>query len=301
MTLLRGQLLTTGPIAIIAMCYAIAAPDRADPLERWNPDVAIVDSAGGLKGQCQSKWEDLKSRLPHDWNFLVCPPFVMAGDCSQRVLERYYVETVGPTSRALSIQFFDTEPAWPVVLVLCSSDHSYRECNRLLGERDRREYAGIYSRSEHRLIVNVSTGEGTLAHELTHALSHADFPTLPEWLDEGLASLFEECEFSRDGQRLIGLENWRGAAIRQAANSRTLRSISELINEQFAVADATLDYAQARYLCLYLQEKQLLEPFYRKCRSRSKNDRNGHEVLQSLFGGRDIKDIDDDFQAWLKR
>ena len=70
--------------------------------------------------------------------------------------------------------------------------------------------------------------EADLRHECTHALLHAALPYVPLWLDEGLASLYEECEFSADELRLVGLENWRGAALRGAMRAGILRSIEEL-------------------------------------------------------------------------
>src|SRR6185436_1992629 len=99
-------------------------------------------------------------------------PFVLGGDCDTTHLSETYRQTILPTARALSIQYFDHPPTWPVTVLLCSSDNSYRECQRRLEERERNKYSGIYSRAEHRVVINVATGDGTLAHELTHALAH---------------------------------------------------------------------------------------------------------------------------------
>lgn len=300
MTLLRGQFLTTGPLALIAMCYAIAAPSSGPTTNPLLPAINLGHSAGTLNVECRRVAENLAQQLPSGWPVLVREPFVLAGDCSQDQLARYHQQTIAPTSLALSIQYFDASPSWPITIILCSSDDSYRECNRSLGERERSDYAGIYSRSEHRVIVNVATGEGTLAHELTHALAHIDFADLPEWIDEGLASLHEECEFSADGLRLIGLPNWRAASLKNAIQRGSLQSIGDLASGQFAKTDAATDYAQARYFCLYLQQRNLLEPFYRKCRSNSKTDHDGIASLAQLMGTDDLRKIDAQFSAWLK-
>lgn len=297
---MRGQLLTTGPLAVIAVCYAIAGPSKSsDSLEKFLSAGPSSYSSNSMNGECRSIATSLRRQLPGDWNISIHEPYVIAGDCSLEQLAIYYRDTISPTARALSIQYFDTEPTWPVTILLCSSEDSYRECNRCLGGRDRSEYAGIYSRSEHRLIVNIATGEGTLAHELTHALAHADFPDLPEWLDEGLASLHEECEFSDDGLRLVGHENWRGQSLLSALRRRELRSVADLASEQFGAIDATVDYAQARYFCLFLQRRHLLEAFYRKCRCRSKENRDGLVALTELMGTSDLRAIDSQFRAWL--
>ena len=297
---MRGQLLTTGPLAIIAVCYAIATPFASTPrMEPFLPTISPGQPVNAKAVDCRSTVDSLEQRLPSDWHVVVHEPFVITGDYSEDALTRFHRDTIAPTARALTVQFFDTHPAWPITVVLCSSDDSYRECNRCLGERDRSEYAGIYSRSEHRVIVNIATGEGTLAHELTHALAHADFPTLPEWLDEGLASLYEECEFSADGQRLIGLENWRGPVLQDVMRRGEVPTVAELAGEKFAKRDASVDYAHARYFCLFLQQRNLLEAFYRKSRSHTKSDRDAMQSLSELMGTTDLRTVDRQFQAWL--
>ncbi|MEI8381593.1 MAG: hypothetical protein WCJ09_15805 [Planctomycetota bacterium] len=300
MTLLRGQFLTTGPLALIAVCYFIAAPSV--PASRVEQFFAPNFSGKShlLATECRTVADQLQQQLSRDWNIVIHEPFVIAGDCPAAHLDRCYQDTIAPTARALSVQYFDQQPTWPISIVLCTTDESYRECHLQLGDKDRSEYSGIYLRSQHRIVVNIATGEGTLAHELTHALAHADFPEMPEWLDEGLASLYEECEFSPDELRLVGLENWRGAVLRGAMKAETLRSISEMTEASFAKTDPPVEYAQARYFCLYLQKRNLLEPFYRKCRSHAKTSRNGLEPLQELIG-MDEAAIDQAFQTWMMR
>ena len=307
MTLTRGHFLTIGSFALVAVCYAVAAPDPSSLSgTRLRGSLAVHDQVVADPSRqteaCEALATDLRRRLPDDWCVVVHEPFVLGGDCDAKRLSETYRQTILPTARALSIQYFDHPPTWPVTILLCSSDDSYRECQQRLGERERTEYAGIYSRTEHRIVINVSTGDGTLAHELTHALAHADFPLLPEWLDEGLASLHEECEFSSDGLRLIGLDNWRRGTLREARQREQLRSVMELASERFATSDrAAIDYAHARYFCLFLQQQRLMEPFYRKCRSRVETDPTGVLSLCELFATRCPDEIDKQFLAWLNK
>ncbi len=303
--LTRGQYLTIGPIALVAICYVVAAPgpstlpasSRAETTPR---EISPDSNAQHLTELCRSTAQDLSGKFSDSWKFLVREPFVLGGDCDVRRIESTYRSTIAPTARALSIQYFDRPPLWPVTVLLCSTEESYRECHFRLNDRERGEYSGIYSRDEHRIVVNTSTGDGTLAHELTHALAHADFAQMPEWLDEGLASLHEECEFSADGLKLIGLNNWRRAVLCDALEREELRSLIDLTEERFATSDrAAVDYAYARYLCLFLQERELLAPLYRKCRSRFNGDPTGIRSLCELFGTQRVSEIDDQFVAWL--
>jgi hypothetical protein len=301
-TLLRGHLLTTGALALIALCYAIAGPSLPAIHQSGDPRLRLsAKMVGRISADCQAVAQSVEESLPSGWGVCIHEPFVIAGDCSTKLLDQHYQQTIAPTARALSIQYFDNTPCWPVTIVLCSSEETYRECNRCLEERERSEYSGVYSRREHRVVVNMATGEGTLAHELTHALAHADFPEMPEWLDEGLASLYEECEFSSDGFRLSGLENWRGDILKGALQRSRIRSISALAEDPFAATErATIDYAQARYFCLFLERHHLLEAFYRKCRQRHHADPDGLASLAEIFNTGDLHEIDARFQNWAK-
>ena len=224
----------------------------------------------------------------------------MAATCRATTLEGAYRDTIAPTARALGICYFDRSPTEPITILLLSSPDSYRRCTARLGYGDREEYAGIYIRAERRLVLNVATGEGTLAHELTHALAHVDFPEMPQWFDEGLASLHEECQFSDDGLHLIGAPNWRGELLQQAFAARKLPALAELLTKPFGrAADAPLDYAQARYLCLYLQERRLLGAYYRKCRANVAVDPTGGWSLAAVLGHADLAEADAEFRAWL--
>ena len=53
-------------------------------------------------------------------------------------------------------------------------------------------------------------------------------------------------------------------------------------------------YAQARYLCYYLQEKELLAKFYHEFVANAKKDPTGYETLKRILG-------EDDMLAFKKK
>ena len=166
--------------------------------------------------------------------------------------------------------------------------------------RIRAAYYGYYQKSERRVVLNASTGNGTLAHELTHALSHFDFPAMPEWFDEGLASLHEQSEFSEDGLQLRGLWNWRVYHLLHAIKHGRLRPVDALLRENTVrCGQEAVDYAHARYLCLYLQERGLLTHFYRKLRVSIVGDPTGYRTLCALLHADSLEDFDDAFRQWV--
>ena len=186
------------------------------------------------------------------------------------------------------------------MIVICSTDEQFQRCNLRLEGRECRQYSGIYSRKYRRLIVNLDAGSGTLAHELTHALGHSDFPSMPEWFDEGLASLHEECDLSADGLRLIGNVNWRQEIAYEALNRGELRLLEDVSSNRFGASHRmVVDYACVRSLCLYLQQRGILESFYRICRSNSATDPTGLRSLCIAAGATHPRELDDDFRAWL--
>ena len=58
-------------------------------------------------------------------------------------------------------------------------------------------------------------------------------------------------------------------------------------------------YAQARYLCYYLQEKNLLTKFYRAFVAAAKNDPSGVETLKSVLGREDLAAFQKEWEAFV--
>jgi hypothetical protein len=322
--MVRILTLTLGPPLIVGLAYLVARPDvgrldSASPAANAAPSAAssaaenpsaqaagapvpgVGDSTdASLVAACQRKREVLTRRLGTRFFSIVHTPFVILGDVSASDLERHYRETIGPTARALAIAYFDRPPSEPVSMILLSGEEAYQSCAELLDSQKRAAFAGYYERSDHRIVINAATGEGTIAHELTHALGHCDFPDMPEWFDEGLASLYEEARFSDDRLRIIGTKNWRIRYLLPALKQGTLRPLELLIGEARVRPDQqAVDYAHARYFCLFLQERGLLEPFYRKFRPAVAGDPTGLRTLHALFNVNDLGPLDEEFRSWV--
>ena len=149
------------------------------------------------------------------------------------------------------------------------------------------------------MLMNISTGGGTLVHELVHALIKPDFPTVPSWFNEGLASLYEQSNI--DGDTITGLKNWRLPALKQAIRQDQLRSFEELMADPdfYGKEHVGLNYAQARYLMMYLQDKHLLQKFYRNFRAGAKDDPTGIETLKQLIAPKKLPEFEREWRAWV--
>jgi hypothetical protein len=65
-----------------------------------------------------------------------------------------------------------------------------------------------------------------------------------------------------------------------------------------AFYSSSTGYAQARYLCLYLQENGLLHRYYDQFRAGAAADPTGYKTLVRVLGSPDMTRFEKDWQAW---
>ena len=117
----------------------------------------------------------------------------------------------------------------------------------------------------------------------------ANFPKCPSWFNEGLASLYEHA--GEEQGRIHGYPNWRLPGLQQAIKAHRVPAFETLCGtttDQFYHEDPGTNYSQARYLCYYLQEKGLLEKYYREFRKHAASDPEGYKTLQEVLGVTDM-------------
>src|SRR5262249_24475658 len=159
---------------------------------------------------------------------------------------------------------------------------------------------GYYSAEHRALIMNIDTGTGTLVHEIVHPFVRANFPNCPAWFNEGLGSLYEQCG-ERDGH-IIGRTNWRLAGLQRAIRPGHLPSFKELTGtttREFYGDDRGTNYAQARYLCYYLQEHGALIKFYRDFVANQKRDPTGYQTLVKTLDTDDMAAFQENWQKFV--
>lgn len=307
---MRRVLLITGPFVLVACCYAATYTTARDEQRRHDEQLAAVARVAdqdrarveqSLAEQCaavaRSLAEQTAGELPTS---LIRPPFVLVSDAPVDRMQALLDETIRPLSSALWRAYFDVTPKSPIALVLLSNESSYRRLARQLDGYDPISYDGYYQKTRRRLVLNLASGEGTLAHELCHALAACDCPDLPEWVDEGLAALHEEARYSPDRLLLVGEPNWRCRIVRDALSDDRLPTISSLATSaSFRGDDEGLKYAFSRTLCRFLQSRGLLSHFYRKLRRNVATDPTGLETLQAVLGVTSSSEIDTAIRNWL--
>ena len=218
-----------------------------------------------LSVACVHKAYEYREKVTSNFRTLVASPFVITGDVPIERLRSLHNEVILPAAEAMWLTYFHQRPDQPIVIVLTSSEKTFQDLAWAWDQRRPRGYYGYYLRDQHRMVVNLTTGSGTLTHELTHALSQADCQNLPEWFDEGLASLHEHCEIDETG-RLIGLSNWRSRLLKDIVTRTGKLPISFEDLTRTGIprdADQQLQYALSRTLCLWLQQQDTLNSYYK--------------------------------------
>ncbi len=235
--------------------------------------------------------EQLKKRLPSaEFEVVVEKPFVVVGDGGRRAVEGHARDTVRWAVTLLKRDFFRQDPAEILDVWLFKDSASYyTHATRLFGGKPSTPF-GYYSPAHRALVMNIETGGGTLVHEIVHPFVEANFPECPAWLNEGLGSLYEQCG-EQDGH-IVGYTNWRLPGLQRAIRRGGLTAFQRLLaksGRDFYDDDPHgTNYAQARYLCYYLQERGLLTRFYREFHDRRAADPTGFETLKKVLGETDM-------------
>ena len=229
----------------------------------------------------------LKKKIPagKGFNIAIQPPFVVIGDASQTRVRAYGSGTVKWATEKLKKAFFTKDPKDILDIWLFSNEKVYRKYAwEIFGDKPQTHF-GYYSSSQKAMIMNISTGGGTLVHEIVHPFVEANFSACPSWFNEGLGSLYEQSA-SRSGN-IIGMTNWRLAGLQKAIKAKRVPSFKTLTStttHQFYSEDRGTNYAQARYLCYYLQERGLLRKYYKQFLANQKTDPTGFKTLKKTLG-----------------
>ncbi len=244
---------------------------------------------------------ELKEKLPgDDFTLIVQPPFVVISDESPRMVKRRAEGTVKWAVDKLKEAYFKKDPAEILDIWLFKDRASYRKHAKALFNHEPNTPYGYFSNEHKSLVMNIATGGGTLVHEIVHPFMEANFPECPAWLNEGLGSLYEQSA-ERDG-RIVGLTNWRLAGLQEAIRAHRVPSFETLCStttEEFYEQDPGTNYAQARYVCYYLQEHKLLRKFYHRFRANHEKDPTGYKTLAAVLDRHDMPAFKQDWETYV--
>lgn len=279
----------------------------------------------------------LKRKVPEGFTTVLQSPFVVIGDESAETVRQRAAGTVKWAVDHLKRAYFTEDPDEILDIWLFRDKESYeKHTDEVFGDSPNTPF-GYYSHVHRALIMNIDTGGGTLVHEIVHPFMASNFPQCPAWFNEGLASLYEQCGERRG--RILGYTNWRLEGLQEAieaeeidadsgesgANSDeepgesdesgdeepemkepveipSFRTLCSTTTYEFYGADPGTNYAQARYLCYYLQQRGLLRKYYHEFRRNVRDDPGGYDTLKAVLGIRDddhMEQFQDAWEAWI--
>lgn len=239
-----------------------------------------------------------KSRAPAGFTVVPAGPFVVIGnEAPAKVRER--ARRMGDVVAALHTDYFPKDPAVIWEAWLFADDDSYvAGAKSVFGDEPDTPY-GYASEADHALVMNVGTGGGTLVHEMVHPYMFANFPEAPTWFDEGLASLYEHVGIEHG--HLVGYVNWRLKGLHAAIGAKSLPDFPSFFAQDtgtFYGSDRGDNYAQARYLCQWLQDHGKLHTFYATFHASVAEDPTGVESLRTVLGTHDLAAFQREWEAW---
>ena len=234
----------------------------------------------------------LRKKLPSkSFTIVRQVPFFVIGDEPAETVRIRTTAIVKWAVESLKRDFFAKDPEEIIDVWLFKDKESYeKHTAEIFHDKPTTPY-GYYSEKHRALIMNIATGGGTLVHEIVHRYMRANFPACPPWFNEGMGSLYEQST-EKDGH-IRGLTNWRLAGLQQGIKDGKVlpfEKLTVLSTEDFYgnAGGYSSHYAQARYLCFYLQEKSLLVKFYREFTAHAKDDPTGFQTLKKVLGETDM-------------
>jgi hypothetical protein len=184
------------------------------------------------------------------------------------------------------------DPHPEIRLCLLPDDKQYRAA---AGAFDDTPSAWGFYRPDLRVaIANLGASIGNLRHELVHPLIGDDFPRIPAWLNEGIASLYGTAKWN--GKQFEFLVNYRLRDLQAAIADGTVPTIEELARSSDADVRgdrAMTFYAMSRYVLLFVEKQGKLSKLYAELRDAK--DRDAHAAILARY-------VDDaKFIAWAKK
>lgn len=183
---------------------------------------------------------------------------------------------------------FGKKPTQAISVYLFPNARTYESfCMRKYSARCIAHF-GFYQPADRYMVMNIGLGLGTLTHEIVHPLVETDFPEAPTWLNEGIASVFEQPLLPKPGE-IHGGKNWRHPRLKRALSSSErdkarLDRLFGMRDEVFRGDDEDLHYALARYVCQWLDERGKLWPFYQRWRDNVADDPSGEKAFKDAVG-----------------
>lgn len=204
------------------------------------------------------------------------------------------IEMVGALSQSLRKNLFRELQQDRVLLVVATSKDAAAFFRNP-------EHGGLYAHEARRLVAR-DTG-ATLRHEYAHVLHFGDMQRLkqhhPIWIQEGLATLFEDWRVGAAGEPVILANLQSNETLDRVRDHQTTPWIEFFtLDAESFMAQPNRNYAQARSLLTFVAAHQKLGEWYRLYTSGYGEDSTGRRALELVFAA-PIGRIESMWKAWV--
>jgi hypothetical protein len=202
-------------------------------------------------------------------------------------------EQLGKYLAHVRLRYFLRAPLKPVQFYYLRDQAEFKKTGQTV------QMIGAYEWGKQKLYVYPGPmGQGTVLHEMTHAMLEANFRSFPPlWLNEGLACFFETYHDLGEKEP-FGWVNWRDAYYGVAVNKGEARSLPVLLRECAMKIDM-LGYGQGRALVNYLYSLGQLEAYVLSLQLLDDRKLNFGKVLSELLL-KPIEEIGRELEAFAR-
>lgn len=286
-------------LSVVLLSFSILICGNNREKKAIKPAVLEIDTLR-FSNQFDSLEAQYKNVLSSDFVYLKSKCFLLVSNLTLQETTNLQKNSVERAYKCFYNDYFEAEPSDVVTIFLFKDDFTYRYwADRLYGDNDDLSPYGYYKQSKKVMLMNIATGSGTLIHEMTHSLVRYDFPDIPSWFNEGLGSLYERC--SLENGEIKGHVNWRLPTLINSIKNNNYNSLETLMStddETFYGEESGLNYSQARYFCMYLQEQGVLKRYYKNFRDNFSKDEKGISIAEEILN-KSINEIDKDYKSWV--
>lgn len=227
--------------------------------------------------------------------------YVIFSDLDENTTYNLIDKDIRHTADAMAKHYVSALPDSVTPIFLFRDYQTYEKfsVNTIGLESDDLSPYGFYKISKNVIVIRYVSWKGSTSHEVTHSFTQYDFPDMPSWFDEGLASLHEK--YVHENGRMKGDFNWRILALRRAFRENTYTGLETMMktNDNELYGERTsFYYAQSRFLLMYIQQTNLLDNYYKLFRDTYNKDNTGITQLEETLN-KPIKEIDKELVDYI--
>lgn len=175
-------------------------------------------------------------------------------------------------------------------LYLSKNSKEYVNILKKTGLGSYQDTMGMYIPKMQLVLADIGISIGNLMHELVHPLLTNDFPEIPLWMNEGIATLYGKAIIKK--KRVYYLSNFRIYHVRKAINQNSLPTLKQLAYCKpfiISIKNPEIYYSLSRCLMLYLDRINKLSKFYIDMRKAGFDKLKYEHVLKKHINYSDFK------------